>query len=76
MSKTKIVWNGCDGYVEADDACRRGYDFDGETLFHGGQSFAAFWAVEITLDEITVGDGELDMSGVLGSESGKFYRAA
>lgn len=77
MSKTtKIVWNGCDNYVEADQAVQRGHDFDGNKLFHGSQEFTAFDAVEI--DPATLpkdDDAEPDVDGVLGSESGKFYRA-
>lgn len=44
---TKIVWNGCDNYVEADQAAQRGYNFNGKTLFHGSQEFTAFDAIEI-----------------------------
>ncbi len=72
---TKIVWNGCDNYVEAEEASRLGHNFDGETLFHGSQSFKAFEANEINLNELPLDeDGEPISDGVLGSESGKFYR--
>lgn len=72
---TLIVWNGCDGYVEADEAVSRGDDFDGGTLFYGAQSFKAFEATEVKLADLPVDDdGEPDMNGVLVSETGKFYR--
>ena len=72
---TKIVWNGCDNYVEADQAKRLGYNFDGEKLFHGAKEFMAFEAVEIFLESLPKDDdGEPDLNGVFGSESGNFYK--
>lgn len=72
---TKIVWNGCDGYVEADEAVQRGYDFDGEKLYKGLQEFTAFEATEIDLASLPQDeDGEPVVDGVFGSESGKFYK--
>lgn len=71
---TKIVWNGCDGYVEADEAARRGHNFDGVKLYHGAQEFTAFEAVEITPDDLPT-DGEPIVDGVMGTETGRFYRA-
>ena len=72
---TKIVWNGCDGYVEADEAVGRGYDFDGATLFHGGQAFKAFEATEIKPEDLPVDDdGEVDVNGVFGTETGRYYK--
>ena len=74
---TKIVWNGCDGYVEADEAVSRGHDFDGEKLYHGAQEFTAFEATEINPDDLPKDeDGEPIFDRVLGSETGRFYRAA
>lgn len=72
---TKIVWNGCDNYVEAAQAEQRGYDFDGEKLYHGAQEFTAFDATEIDPADLPKDeDGEPDFNGVFGSESGKFYK--
>lgn len=71
---TKIVWNGCDNYVEADQAEQRGYDFDGEKLYHGAQEFMAFDATEIDPKDLPNDeDGEPGFNGVFGSERGKFY---
>lgn len=72
---TKIVWNGCDNYVEADQAAQRGYEFDGEKLYHGTQEFTAFEATEINPADLPKDeDDEPDFNGVFGSESGKFYK--
>lgn len=72
---TKIVWNGCDNYVEVSEAEQRGYDFDGEKLYHGSHEFSAFDATEINPEELPKDeDGEPDFNGVFGSESGKFYK--
>ena len=72
---TKIVWNGCDAYVEADDAERRGYNFDGEKLYKGAEEFDAFEATEIDPNSLPKDeDGGVDFNGVIGSESGKFYK--
>jgi len=72
---TKIVWNGCDNYVEADQATQRGYDFDGEKLYHGAHEFVALYATEINSADLPKGEnGKPDFNGVLSSESGKFYK--
>lgn len=72
---TKIVWNGCDGYVEAADAVQRGYDFDGVKLYKGSQEFTAFEATEIDPGSLPKDeDGAPDFEGIFSSESGKFYR--
>ncbi len=71
----KIVWNGVDNYVEIDAAVSRGYDFDGHTLYRGARSYEAFDVVEV--DPATLPrdeDGEVNIDGILGSESGKLYR--
>lgn len=73
---TMIVWNGCDEYVEADEAVARGHDFDGETLFHGAHQFEAFDAVEIAPADMPTEDDAVGWDGILGTETGKFYRAA
>lgn len=72
---TKIVWNGCDNYVEADQATQLGYEFDGEKLCHGAQEFTAFEVTEIDPEDLPKDeDGEPDFNIVFGSESGKFYK--
>ena len=72
---TKIVWNGCDGYVETDEAVRRGYNFDGEKLYHRADAFTSFEAVEINPADLPKDeDGELVLDGVFGTETGKFYK--
>ena len=74
---TKIVWNGCDSHIEADLAEQHGYKFDGEKLYHGAQEFTAFDATEINLEDLSKDeDGEPDLNGVLGTETGRLYRAA
>ena len=74
---TTIVWNGCDQYVEADEAVLRGHKFDGERLYHGAHAFEAFEAVEIDPADLPKNeDGEPVVDGVMGSESGRFYRRA
>lgn len=72
----KIVWNGIDNYIESDQAVRRGHDFDGERLYHGTQVFTAFNAIEIDPKILPLDDdGETDFSGVLGTETGHYYKA-
>jgi hypothetical protein len=74
---TKIIWNGCDSYVEADQAAARGHDFDGELLYTQSEVFTAFEATEINPEDLPKDeDGDPDFDGVLGTETGKFYRAA
>ena len=71
----KIVWNGVDNYVEIDAVVSRGYDFAGHTLYRGARSYEAFDVVEV--DPATLPrdeDGEVNIDGILGSESGKLYR--
>lgn len=71
---TQIVWNGCDGYIEVDDAVRRGYDFDGNTLYKGSQEFTAFTVVEINVGDLPKDlNGEPDFDGVFGSEIGRAH---
>ena len=71
----KIVWNGVDNYVEIDAVVSHGYDFAGHTLYRGARSYEAFDVVEV--DPATLPrdeDGEVNIDGILGSESGKLYR--
>lgn len=73
--KTKIMWNGCDSYIEADKAEARGYDFDGEKLYKGSQEFSAFEVEEIDPETLPKGkDGDTDFDGIFGTETGKFYK--
>ena len=72
---TMIVWNGCDSYVEAAEAIQRGYTFDGTTLYSGAHEFAAFDAIEVDPYTLpTDEEGAPDFDGIIGSESGKYYR--
>jgi hypothetical protein len=64
MKTTKIVWNGCDSYIESD-----------KSVFTQREEFKPFEAVEIDINTFPVDEyGEID--GVLGCENGKYYRAA
>jgi len=66
MGITMIVWNGCDSYIES-----------GESVFTEREEFAPFEVVEIPLSAIKIGeDGDYEMDGIFGTESGKFYRVA
>lgn len=72
---TKIVWNGCDSYIEADQAIAHGYNFDGEKLYTQRGSFAAFDATEIDPNSLPIDeDGERDFSGIFGTEAGRYYK--
>lgn len=72
---TMIVWNGCDSYVEADEAVRRGHDFDGQTLYTQRESFDAFEVTEIYMGSLPKDeDGETDFDGVFATETGRFYK--
>lgn len=76
---TKLIWNGCDGYVELDLA-KRDPDYrgkiKGETLYTQTEEHSAFPVIEI--DEASVpidDDGEMICDGIFISVSGKFYKA-
>ena len=80
MQAIELVWNGCDGYVEVDEAVRRGYDIvrrpDGTAaLYTQREGFASFGAVEISAKDVPIVDGELDYDGIFMTESGRVYRA-
>lgn len=64
----RMVWNGCDGYIEVDLAKSHGYDYDPikKKLFKGKDSWDSFWCTLI--DEII----EEDM--VISTITGKFYK--
>ena len=73
----KLVWNGCDAFIESRLAQRYGHDFEAGQLFSGAHAYSEFDAVEIDVSLLPLDDdGEPDMNGVLASESGKLYRAA
>jgi len=73
--KTKIVWNGCDNYIEVGEVEARGYEFNGEKLYHGSQEFTAFDVEEIDPETLPKDeDGNADLDGIFGTESGKFYK--
>ena len=60
-----IVWNGCDIYIESS-----------ESVFTRREEFKPFEVVGIPLSEIKIDeDGEYEMDGIFGTESGKFYRS-
>ena len=65
MNTVKLVWNGCDSYIEST-----------ESVFTRSEEFTPFDVVEIDIENLPKDeDGELDFDGVFGAESGKFYRA-
>lgn len=73
--KTKLLWNGCDGYVELNDAKLRGYSVVGDFLYHGAQEFRAFEVQEISIDSLHFDKvGDASFVGVFISETGKFYK--
>ncbi len=65
----QIVWNGCDGYIFAEDF-NPDYNIsknkDGTfTLFHRGESFNSFPVMEIGEETIEIDeDGELICDGI------------
>lgn len=72
-----IVWNGCDEYVETEKAKSRGHDFDGTLLYHGSLAFKPIEVVEIDPKDLpTDEEGQPILDGVLGTETGHFYKAA
>jgi hypothetical protein len=72
---TKIVWNGCDSYVECDAAVSRCVNFDGEFTHTTREKFAAFDAVKINPDTLPKDEnGETDFDGIFGTETGNFYK--
>ncbi len=72
----KIVWNGSDTYVLADEAVERGCDFDGEFLYAQVHKFQAFEVEEVDVSTLPLDDeGNPDFNGILGCMDGQFYRA-
>lgn len=74
---TKIVWNGCDGYMSADDALRHGYKFDGDKLYTARGEFSSFDAELLTPEEENrlMNSGDLLPRDIFLTETGRFYRA-
>ena len=65
MKTTKIVWNGCDSYMEGE-----------ESVFTVREEFTPFEVIEVPLSEIKVDeDGDYELDGVFATEAGKFYRS-
>lgn len=74
MNSNLIVWNGCDSYVETDNAESRGHDFDGEYLYHGANKFHPFHVIEIDITILPAdSDGDIDLSGIYATETGHYY---
>jgi len=75
MRTVKIVFNGCDGYVELDSAAARGYEvLEGKLIATTG-SFTPFSVTPSSLNEIPVDEeGEKVFEGFILTESGKVYR--
>lgn len=72
-----LVKNGRDGYVEADEAMRCGYDFDGYNLYYGGVRYTPFEVIELDPKDLPTDEaGEPILEGVLCSETGRFYKKA
>jgi len=69
MTKTThIIWNGCDFYRIAEK---------GEVAYKGSESFKAFPVVEVRVEDLPKGaDGESDLTGILGTECGRFFKAS
>jgi len=65
MTNTKIVWNGTDNYI-----------ISNKSVFTQREEFKPFDAIEININELPMIYGELDMNGVLGTECGRYFRAA
>lgn len=81
MKTTQIIWNGCDGYTEVsrlrapDDRVEVAKD-GSATLWTTRESFRSFPAVEISIDDVPMVDGEHDFDGLFVTDSEKIYRAA
>lgn len=79
--KTKIIWNGCDGYIEL-EVLKQDLDakFDGDTLICRTETFTAFEVEQIQESEVPRDeDGELFLEECRGimyyaTETGNFYQ--
>lgn len=74
MNTVKLVWNGCDEYIELSKAEDYGYKIQGE-LIGKTEVHKAFDAVPCTLADIPLDeDGERDFDGFTMTETGNYYR--
>jgi hypothetical protein len=73
----KLVWNGCDNYIEVENL-RIGQDgWNGKTMNTPRESFTPFEAVEVSIETVPLLDietGERDFDGFFLTESGRVYR--
>lgn len=77
MSKTKLVWNDCDGYVELDAAEGLGYKISESTLIGKTEIHKAFEVIRVAFDDVPKDENEVpDFDGFIVSESGAIYIAA
>ncbi len=58
---TKIVWNGCDSYIETEE----------DRLYHCAHEYEAFEVVVVPAPQYL---GDEDLSGYFVTESGHFYK--
>lgn len=74
MTTTIIFKNGHGGFVEAEEAMRLGYDFNGYNLFSGGVAYKPIEVVECKPEELL--ESSIDETKLFRSETGRVYRAA
>ena len=64
MRSTKIVWNGCDAYIESS-----------ESVFTPREEFKPFAVTEVSEEDVPVdGDGEFDFNGIFVTENGDTWK--
>lgn len=71
---TYIVKNGKGGFVEASEAMRLGYDFNGYNLFEAGVAYVPFEVVECPPEDLQ--NPSMDASEIFKTETGHTYKAA
>jgi hypothetical protein len=74
MTAIYIFRNGQGGFVEALEAHRLGYDYDGYNLFYGGISYKPIEVLECTPEELL--DLTVDGVNFFRTETGHVYKAA
>jgi hypothetical protein len=74
MTTTIIFPNGHGGFVEAHEALRLGYDFNGYNLFSGGFRYNPLEVVECKPDEPS--DPSVNGMKLFHTETGRVYKAA
>lgn len=74
--KTLIVWNGCDSYIEWDDALRSAdYEIRDGKLITRRESFTPIEVERIDFKDLPVyEDGEKNFEGLYLTENGKIYK--